>query len=880
MMRQYLAIKAQHPDALLFYRMGDFYEMFFEDAERAAQLLDITLTARSKSAGKPIPMAGVPYHSVDQYLAKLVDQSVTVAICEQIGDPATSKGPVERKVTRIITPGTLTEEGLLPGRRENISAAVFEKRGRIGIATLEMSSGRFCGYEVDGVAQLHGELERLAPAEILIGEQQIELLESALLESELRDKAAARIPHTALPDWHYQPARAFEILCATFATHDLSAFDAANYPLATRAAGALMHYVRDLHGDATPHIRGIEFIGDDATIRIDSVSRANLEITHARDGKRENTLVHLFDKCASPMGARMLRRWFAAPIRDHSILRARHDAIDWLLESRRYESLTESLRAVGDMERILARLALQTARPRDLTRLRAALGALPQLHSALDEVALDGAALDEAALNKTSDDKVPAELLTTLRKPLAPQPKTFDLLTRALRDEPPNTLRDGNVLRDEYDTELGEMRELQRNAGRFLLELEAREKERTKVTTLRVKYNRVHGYYIELPRSLADRAPAEYVRRQTVKNAERFITEELKGFEEKILTARSRALSREKRLYAELLESLQPCVGELQDCANSLAQLDVLVNFAARADALRLSRPMLTDDNIIKINDGRHPIVERALSGDFIPNSIELGAQVRMQIITGPNMGGKSTYMRQVAVIVLLAHTGCYLPAKSATIGAVDCIFTRIGAADDLAGGRSTFMVEMTEMAHILRNASAQSLVLVDEIGRGTSTFDGLSLAWACANDLAHRVRGYALFSTHYFELTALAEQLPGVVNVHLDAVEHGDEIVFMYSVKPGPANQSFGLQVAKLAGIPDEVLAVSRGKLLELEQGYVADAHGAAQQTLLLQGRVDDGVHDSIVAKLRGVNIDELTPREAQGVLFDLVGLIGGGEE
>ena len=854
MMRQYLAIKADYPDTLLFYRMGDFYELFYEDAERAAKLLDITLTSRSKSAGLPIPMAGVPYHSIDQYLAKLARQVVSVAICEQIGDPATSKGPVERKVTRVITPGTLTEESLLVDRRENITASLFEFGEHIGIATLEISSGRFNGFQVAGREHLEGELARICAAEILVAEDQAHLLESEA--------------QTPLPNWYFETTRAVQVLCDTFATRDLAAFGSDAFPLATRAAGALIQYIRDLHGNDIPHIRGIEYRHDDATILIDAVSRLNLEIERSRSGDNRHTLVALFDRCASPMGARMLRRWFNSPIRDHAILRARHDAIDWLIDNRRYQDFASALKQAGDMERILARVALGSARPRDLTRLRTALGALPAIHGQLTDA--------------------PTALLAPLRESLTPQPEILDLLERAVVEDPPSLIRDGGVLRDDYDSGLGESRHLQRDSGAFLLELEHREKQRSGVAGLRIRYNRVHGYYIELPRSRSENVPADYVRRQTIKHAERFVTEELKTFEEKILSAKAAALAREKWLYNQLLEALAPRVSALQDCADGLARLDLLVNFAARAVDLRLVRPTLSDEMTLAIEEGRHPVVEQALnlekSNGFVPNSIHLDATTQMQLITGPNMGGKSTYMRQIAVITLLAHTGCYLPARAATIGPIDRIFTRIGAADDLAGGRSTFMVEMTEMAHILRNATHRSLVLVDEIGRGTSTFDGLALAWACATDLSRRVGACVLFSTHYFELTALAEQLPGVVNVHLDAVEHGDEIVFMYSVKPGPANQSFGLQVARLAGVPEEVIALSREKLHALEAQYAGNTQAAqthqtipatpAPQASLFAAPAPE--ERLIIAKLKALATDETTPRQALDLLYELRELLG----
>lgn len=931
MIRQYLAIKADYPDALLFYRMGDFYEMFYEDAKRAAKLLDITLTTRSKSAGKPIPMAGVPAHSMEQYLAKLVQQSVTVAICEQIGDPATSKGPVERKVTRVITPGTLTEEELLTDRQENIIASVFEARGRIGIAALEMSSGRFTGYEFEPHARLRGELQRLGAAEVLIAQNQQHLFASesmddtmdvaasiaesatdstedltansaenppqkpqsalpadALAEVSASTSAANTAPTTAptdttiaetipaanfpaatpTPDWYYQPSRAQQALCDLFAVQNLKAFGSDAFPLATCAAGALIQYIRDLHGGSSdggiPHIRGIEYRHDDSTIIIDPISRLNLEIERSRDGRRKNSLTNLFDRCGTAMGARMLRRWLNNPSRDHALLNARGDAVAWLIAQTRYQELATLLKHCADIERICARIALKSARPRDLTRLREALTILPKLQPLLPT-------------HKTNSD-APAPLLESLYAPLAPQPEVHELLSTALLDEPPNLIRDGGVLRDQYDEELGRLRSLQRDSGEFLLQLEARERNRTGVPNLRVKYNRVHGYYIEIPRSRAGDVPSDYTRRQTIKNAERFVTEELREFEHKILSARGKALAREKHLYAELLEKLAPHIHALQRCADGLAQLDVLVNFAECAVRFNLVRPQFSAQKILQIEDGRHPVVEQALPTPFVPNSIHLNQDTPMQLITGPNMGGKSTYMRQVAVLALLAHTGCYLPAKSATIGPIDRIFTRIGASDDLAGGRSTFMVEMTEMAHILRNATTNSLVLVDEIGRGTSTFDGLALAWACATDLAARIRAYALFSTHYFELTALATNLPGVVNVHLDAVEHGDEIVFLYRVQPGPAHMSFGLQVARLAGVPEAVIGESQSKLRDLEAHYAAGgrdskvprANKTAQPTPSANAKPSNR-ESALIKKLRELNLDEISPRQAWQLLNEL---------
>ena len=844
MMRQYLSIKAEFPGMLLFYRMGDFYELFYEDAQKAAGILDITLTSRGKSAGEPIPMAGVPFHSVDQYLRKLVAANMPVAICEQIGDPATSKGPVERKVVRVVTPGTLTEENLLPGRQQNLVAALLVQEDRVGIAALEVSSGNFEGLELDSVSGIGDELLRIGAAEVLLGQHQ---------ESTLGIGGASTVP-----DWYFDPSRAGTVLADQFGTHDLSAFECRRYPLATRAAGALVQYIRDLHGNRAPHISGIRFLPQDNALMVDSVTRANLEIEVGQDGTARHALITLMDQCATPMGARLLRRWVRNPIRDRMTLDRRHDAIHWLLDDRRYADLVPLLREAGDMERILARVAMKTARPRDLVRLRAGLSALPEISQRLSDM--------------------PAVLLDDTRSALQPMPEILDLLERAVKDDPPSVIRDGGVLRDDFDEELREYRHLQHDARDFLLQLEEKEKRDTGVANLRVRYNRVHGYYIELPRSQSDEVPDHYIRRQTVKNAERFVTGELKEFEDRILTARGKALAREKWLYETLQEDLGASIGELMACAAAFAELDCLQNLAERANTLDWHRPCYSDNPVLEITSGRHPIVESMPGTSFIPNSTRLDDDVRMQLITGPNMGGKSTYMRQVAIIALLAHCGSFVPAQAATFGPLDRIFSRIGASDDLAGGRSTFMVEMTEMAQILRNATGQSLVLVDEIGRGTSTFDGLSLAWACAGDLARRIRAFTLFSTHYFELTSLAEQLKGVSNVHLDAVEHGHRIVFLYSVKDGPASQSYGLEVARLAGMPEHLITEARGKLMELENHYHEDTGMAAdrlhfQSSLFAASRPEQ---EAVAARLMSLDPEAVSPREALDILYECTRILG----
>ena len=836
MMKQYLAIKGDYPDTFLFYRMGDFYEMFYEDAHKASELLDITLTTRGQSAGSPIPMAGIPAHSVDQYLERLVRMNLSVAICEQVGDPGKSKGPVERKVIRVVTPGTLIEESLLEDRKENLTASVFVSGNRTGIATLEISSGRFVGYEVDTEGMLLNAIRCINPAEILASDDQ----------TPFQDGTQVR----EVPSWYYDPARTENVLCDLFQTKFLDAFGCSQYPLATRAAGALVLYVQDLHGNALPHVTGIRYTQESSLLSMDEVTRMNLEIEIGHDGKSHNSLIRIFDGCSTPMGARMLRRWFNSPITDRAELRSRHDAVDWLLEDHAFERIDASLKPVADVERILSRISMKTARPRDLIGLRNTLEVLPDLC-------------------RTVEDS-PASLIKSLQQDLVPRPDVFELLKQAILDEPPSTIREGGVLRDEYDQELGELRRLQKESGDLLLEMEARERHDTGVTALRIRYNRVHGYYIEVPRSRQGGVPDHYVRRQTIKNAERYVTEELKEFEDRILGAKGKALNREKWLYDQLLDELIPHIGPVMLCARALACLDVLANFAKKAGTLNLSRPELVEESRIEIVDGRHPVVEQMIPEKrFISNSTLLDDEIRMQLITGPNMGGKSTYMRQIAIIALLAHTGCFVPARAARIGFIDRIFTRIGAADDLAGGRSTFMVEMTEMANILRNASENSLVIVDEIGRGTSTFDGLALAWSCARDLSERIGSLTLFSTHYFELTGLANDLSGVRNVHLDAVEHGNGIVFMYSVKDGPASQSYGLQVARLAGIPDHVIEDSRLKLYSMEEDYVEAADKDRDQTRLLPSTPPE--ERDVTSRIRSIAVDDLSPRQALDLVYEL---------
>ncbi|MDW7747707.1 DNA mismatch repair protein MutS [Halomonas sp.] len=846
MMSQYLKIKHEHPDVLLFYRMGDFYELFFDDARRAAALLDITLTQRGQSAGKPIPMAGVPYHSAEGYLARLVTAGESVAICEQIGDPATSKGPVERRVVRIVTPGTLYDEALLDARRDNLLVAVAPLGERWGLAWLELSSGRFNVLEVEGEGEMLAELQRLDPAELLVAE-------SLALPAALEGRRGLR----RQSDWLFDLESATRTLCDQFQVQDLRGFGCAHLEAAIIAAGVLVDYARDTQRTALPHVTAIGVESRDDAVVIDAASRRNLEIDVNLGGSADNTLASVLDTTATAMGSRLLKRWLNRPLRDRAQVGGRQAAVAMLLDDEGFAPLRDSLKAIGDVERILARVALYSARPRDLARLRDALIALPDLQAALESYG-EGSTLDE------------------LRHHIHPFPTLADTLTRALVENPPVVIRDGGVIAEGFDTELDEHRGLAEHAGDYLIRLETRERERTGLPGLKVGYNRVHGYYIEIPRAQARDAPVDYVRRQTLKNAERFIIPELKEFEDKALSAKSRALAREKLLYDGLLDTLNAELAALQGTGRALAALDVLCAFAERARALEFVRPSLPESPGIDIRGGRHPVVEQVTETPFVPNDLVLDDARRMLVITGPNMGGKSTYMRQAALITLLAHTGSFVPADSAVIGPVDRIFTRIGSSDDLAGGRSTFMVEMTETASILHNATDESLVLMDEIGRGTSTFDGLSLAWASAEHLT-RTRAFTLFATHYFEMTALAEQAEGVANVHLTAAEHRDGIVFMHRVEDGPANQSYGLQVAQLAGVPQGVIARAREKLASLEQQEIdqgsrlpaATTNEGERPAAPRQADLFASTPHPLVEQLDRLDPDALSPRQALELLY-----------
>jgi len=847
MMQQYLRIKAQHPDVLLFYRMGDFYEMFYDDARRAAQLLDIALTQRGASAGAPIPMAGVPAATLDNYLVRLVKRGESVAICEQRGEPGKTKGPMEREVVRIVTPGTVTDEALLEERRDNILASVCNDGNRFGLAWLDLTAGRFSVMELPGSAALEAEIERLRPAEILVPEGDLEwrrAIQAAGPERNWRPR----------PPWHFEAEAGRRGLCAQFATHDLAGFGCAELTVAIGAAGALLAFVRETQKAALPHLSGITAERHEDALAMDPATRRNLELDESLAGRSELTLAGVLDQTATAMGGRLLRRWLHRPLRDQSALNGRYDAVEDLIRDSRHAGIHACLRAIGDLERILARVALRSARPRDLVQMRAALAALPGLHATL------------ATLE--------APLLRRLAAQLGTHDVEHGLLARAIAEAPPHYVRDGGVFASGFDAELDELRLLGGDTEQFMLELERKERERSGLSSLKLGFNRVQGFFIEINRSQADRVPADYIRRQTVKSAERFITPELKSFEDKVLGARDRALARERELYEELLTRLTTGLAGLQASAAAIAEIDVLACFAERATALDCARPRLVSTPRLEIEAGRHPVVERASREPFVPNDLRFDDTRRMLVITGPNMGGKSTYMRQTALIVIIAHIGCFVPAKQATLGPLDRIFTRIGASDDLAGGRSTFMLEMTETANILHNATDQSLVLMDEVGRGTSTFDGLSLAWACAAYIATEIRAFTLFATHYFELTSLAAETPGVANVHVEAVEHGEKLVFLHSVKEGPANQSYGLQVAALAGIPKAVTSQARRYLVELERERDAlRKHDAAQTELPLfvTPPPASAAPSAALAALRAVDPDSLSPREALALLFEL---------
>ena len=840
MMQQYLNIKAEYPDMLLFYRMGDFFELFYEDAKRAAKLLDLTLTSRHKNLGEKIPMAGVPVHASENYLAKLLHKGESVAICDQIGDPAASKGLVERKVTRVVTPGTVTEEELLQRSRENYLLAVHPSGQTVGLAYLDLSSGRFVLQTCNSMQELRSEIERIQPAEILLAEDaQININEKFLLMH--------------LPVWHFEYVSAATALCKQFGTRDIDGYGCQNHSSAIAAAGAVLQYVKDTQKSALPHIDALQVHNNDEYLLIDTVSRNNLEIEKSTQGDSKHNLVGVLDKTACAMGARHLRAWLNQPTRIQSILLKRHAAITELIDANDYDGLHDLLSNINDIERIRSRIALKTVQPRDLDELRKTIAIIPSVQQELE--------------------RYNCELLIESSNLLNRHENLASILASALTDEPPALIRDGGVIKTGYDEELDQLRDLSSNANQFLIELEQREKTVTQISSLKVAYNRIHGYYIEISHNQADQAPAHYTRKQTLKNTERYITPELKKFEDKVLSAKERALKREKFLYEQLIDTLLNELNTIQRCTQGLAQLDVLNTLAERAKTLNYVQPTFTNETCINIKQGRHPVIEQVQGEPFTANDVALDKQRKILLITGPNMGGKSTYMRQIALITWLAYTGSFVPAETATLGPIDAIYTRIGASDDLTSGRSTFMVEMTEAANILHNASSKSLVLMDEIGRGTSTYDGFSLAWSCAEHLSTVNQSYTLFATHYFELTQLPEYYDNIHNVHIDAIEHNDRIIFLHAVKKGAANQSYGLQVAQLAGIPKSVIASAKSKLKQLELSANPTDNFSSDTQLGLN--LKDNLEHPVVEYLLETNADELSPKESLELLYKLKSLI-----
>lgn len=849
-MQQYLRLKAQHPDMLLFYRMGDFYELFFEDAEKASRLLDITLTTRGKSAGQPIKMAGVPFHAVEQYLTRLVKIGESVVIAEQVGEPGANKGPMERAVSRIVTPGTVTDAALLDERRDSLLLALNIRRGVLGLAWLNLANGDLRLAEAPAES-LVSQFERLAPAEVLMPDG----LALPLIES--LAPACRR-----LADWQFDPKTAAQQLAGHFGVRDLTGFGASDLPVALGAAGALHDYARATQRQSLAHITGLIVERDSEFLRMDAATRRNLELTETLRGEPAPTLLSLLDACVTSMGSRWLRHAIHHPLRDSAVPAARHRAVAALLEGDagsasgqpRAEALRRILAGVADIERITARVALKNARPRDLSALRESLIRLPDLLPALAEPSSD--LLEELA----ADLKVPAP------------PR--DLLVRAIAQEPAALVRDGGVIAAGFDAELDELRGIQAHCGDFLMALEERERGRTGIASLKVEFNKVHGFYIEVSHANTAKVPDDYRRRQTLKNAERYITPELKAFEDKALSARERALAREKMLFESVLDELAPHIPAFQRAARAIATLDTLAAFAEIASRYNYVAPVFSAQSGIQIKEGRHPVVERQVE-HFIHNDAQLAPARRMLLITGPNMGGKSTFMRQVALIALMAHIGSFIPATSAQIGPLDAIYTRIGASDDLASGRSTFMVEMTEAAAILHGATEHSLVLMDEIGRGTSTFDGLALAFAIARHLLEKNRSLSLFATHYFELTQLDAEYPECANVHLDAVEHGHSIVFLHALEDGPASQSYGIEVAALAGIPVSIIREARRRLRALENRVV----DAGPQIDLFASRPEaeespPPLHPALIG-LAATDPDALSPREALEKLYALKKLL-----
>jgi DNA mismatch repair protein MutS len=843
MMQQYLRIKAEHPDTLVFYRMGDFYELFYDDARKGHRLLDITLTTRGQSGGEPVVMAGVPVHSVESYLARLLKLGESVAVAEQVGDVATAKGPVERKVTRVVTPGTVTDSELLDDRADTLLLAVHRHRGTYGLAWLGLSSGQL-GLAECAERELAGWLARLAPAEILVDREDAEKNAFPVLRQ-------AKGTVTARPSWQFESGLGHRKLCEQLKVATLAGFNAQDLGTAHAAAAALLAYAEHTQGRALAHVSTLTVQRASELLELPPATHRNLELTETLRGERAPTLLSLLDSCRTGMGSRALRHWLTHPARDRGPAQARHAAIEQLLASG-FDSLREALRTVSDVERIVSRIALRQTRPRELSGLRTTLANLPALRS----VAPFGSAL-----------------LDECRAALSPDPTVGELLLRAVAEEPAVLLRDGGVIATGYDAELDELRAIGQNCDAFLIDLETRERARTGIANLRVQFNRVHGFYIEVTSSGLDKVPTDYQRRQTMKNAERFITPELKTFEDKALSAQDRSLAREKWLYEQLLEQLQNWLTPLAALGRALATLDALAALAERAATLDWCRPEFVNHPCIDIQAGRHPVVQARLQetggAEFIPNDCRLDSRTRLLVITGPNMGGKSTFMRQVALIVLLAAMGSYVPAAACRLGPIDAIHTRIGAADDLANAQSTFMMEMTEAAAIVHGATEHSLVLMDEIGRGTSTFDGLALASAIATQLHDRNKAFTLFATHYFELTEFPRRHERALNLHVSATESGDDIVFLHAIEPGPASRSYGVQVARLAGMPPVLIRQARSALEALE----AQSRERDAQVDLFAAPAAAPVREASAVEraVAEINPDAMSPKEALDALYRL---------
>ncbi len=857
MMAQYLTLKAAHPDTLVFYRMGDFYELFYADAERAAALLDITLTRRGQSAGQPVVMCGVPFHAMEGYLGKLIRLGESVAICEQVGE-VTGKGPVERKVVRVVTPGTLTDAELLADKTESILLAVHQgRRQTCGLAWLSLTQSELhlgeCASD-----DLAAWIAHIAPSELLVSADAPATLVQRIKAQRLASPQGAVLSIATRPAWQFDSALGQRKLQQQLKAASLAAWQADQLPQAHAAASALLAYAEHTQGQALSHVQTLRVQRPDAGIDLPLSTRRNLELTQTLRGEDSPTLFSLLDTCMTSMGSRLLRRWLLEPQRDRGPATTRLLATTLLREAAgagNWHRLREQLKGSSDVERITARIALGQVRPRELVALQWSLQKAEALAPAL--TGMDG-------------------LLGEVAAGMRPPEGCAALLLSAILPEPAALLRDGGVIASGHDAELDELRAIQTNCDAFLLDLETREKARTGIANLRVQFNKVHGFYIEITNGAIDRVPPDYRRRQTLKNAERFITPELKAFEDKALSAQERALAREKWLYERLLAQLQHFIPALSRLAQSLATLDALCALAERSLTLNWCAPVFVREPCIEIERGRHPVVEARLAetsqAAFIANDTRLGPKQRMQIITGPNMGGKSTYMRQVALIVLLASIGSHVPASSCRLGPIDAIHTRIGAADDLANAQSTFMVEMTEAAQILHSAGRHSLVLMDEIGRGTSTFDGLALASGIAAHLHDRTQAFTLFATHYFELTEFPARHHAAQNVHVSAAESGSDIVFLHEIQGGPASRSYGIQVARLAGMPGAVLSHARHTLEALE----AQASESRAQIDLFapppaSQHAGPGPLESL---LNSIDPDALSPREALEALYRLQNL------